>query len=66
MMLKRNIVYDKEFYAIVQALKKWRHYLFPFFYIYTNHQALQYFNSQGKLNERHLNGLSFCRVMLLF
>jgi hypothetical protein len=21
--------YDKEFYAIIQALKKWRHYLIP-------------------------------------
>jgi hypothetical protein len=21
--------YDKEFYVVIQALKKWRHYLFP-------------------------------------
>ena len=29
---------DQEFYAIVQALKKWRHYLFPKeFIFYTNH-----------------------------
>jgi hypothetical protein len=22
-------MYDKEFYAVIQALKKWRHYLIP-------------------------------------
>ena len=26
---KKYFVYDQEFYAIVQALKKWRHYLLP-------------------------------------
>ena len=26
---KKYYVYDQEFYAIIQALKKWRHYLFP-------------------------------------
>ena len=26
---KKYSVYDQEFYAIVQALKKWRHYLLP-------------------------------------
>ena len=34
-------VYDQEFYAIVQALKKWRHYLLPKeFVLYIDHQAL--------------------------
>ena len=26
---KKYFVYAQEFYAIVQALKKWRHYLLP-------------------------------------
>jgi ribonuclease HI len=34
--------YDKEFYAIIQALKKWRHYLMPKeFVLYTDNHALQ-------------------------
>ena len=53
-------VYDQEFYAIVQALKKWRHYLLPKeFVLYTDHQDLQYLNSQGKLNQRHLKWVEF-------
>ena len=51
---RKYFVYDQEFYAIVQALKKWKHYLLPKdFVLYNNHQALQYLNSQGKLNHRH-------------
>jgi hypothetical protein len=35
--------YDKEFYAIIQALKKWRHYLIPKeFVLYSDNHALQF------------------------
>ena len=52
---RKYSIYDQEFYAIVQELKKWRYYLLlKEFFLYTNHQALQYLNSQGKLNQRHL------------
>ena len=40
---KKYSSYDKEFYAIVQSLKKWRHYLFPKeFIMYSDNHALQY------------------------
>ena len=35
---KKYFFYDQEFYAIVQALKKWRHYVLPkYFFLYTDH-----------------------------
>ena len=39
---KKYFVYEQEFYAIVQTLMKWKHYLFQKeFVLYTDHQALQ-------------------------
>jgi hypothetical protein len=36
-------MYDKDFYAIIQALKKWRHYLIPKeFVLYSDNHALQF------------------------
>jgi hypothetical protein len=36
--------YDKELYALVQAVKKWKHYMMGKETIfYTDHQPLQYF-----------------------
>ena len=42
-------LYDKELYAIVQALKQWRHYLMPReFVVYSNNHVLQFINNQPK------------------
>jgi hypothetical protein len=42
--------YDKELYALVQSVKKWKHYLMgKETIIYTDHQPLQYLQSQTKL-----------------
>eukprot|EP00253_Pinus_taeda_P019835 PITA_19835 len=46
--------YDKEFYAIIQALKHWRHYLLGNeFVLFTDNSALQYIMQQHKLNHKH-------------
>ena len=58
--------YDRELYAIVQALKFWRHYLLHReFTLYSHHEALWFLHSQKKLSVRHgrwvetLQGFSF-------
>ena len=52
---RKYFVYDQHFYAIIQALKKWRNYLIPKdFLLYTDHKALQYLGTQHKLNQRHM------------
>ena len=46
--------YDKELYALVQALETWQHYLCPKeFVIHTNHESLKKLKAQHKLNKRH-------------
>ena len=47
--------YDKESYALAQSVKKWKHYLMgKETVIHTNHQPLQYLQSQSKLQQsRH-------------
>eukprot|EP00253_Pinus_taeda_P014867 PITA_14867 len=43
--------YDKEFYAVVQSLKKWGHYLMSKeFILYSDNHALQYIMQHPKLN----------------
>jgi hypothetical protein len=38
---RKYSTYDKEFYVVIQALKKWRHYLIPKeFVLYIDNQAL--------------------------
>jgi ribonuclease HI len=52
--------YDKEFYAIVQALKKCKHYPMPKeFVLYTDNNALQFISSQPKMNQRHAKWVQF-------
>jgi hypothetical protein len=52
---KRNYsTYDKEFYAFIQALKKWRHYLVPKeFVLYSDKHALEFIIRQEKMNQKH-------------
>jgi hypothetical protein len=47
--------YDKELYALVQSVKKWKHYLLgKETIIHTDHQPLQYLQAQTKLQQsRH-------------
>lgn len=52
--------YDVEFYAIVQALRFWRHYLIhKEFVLYSDHEALHFLSAQKKLNSRHAKWVSF-------
>jgi hypothetical protein len=57
---RKYSTYDKEFYAIIQALKKWRHYLVPQeFILYRENQALQFIIRQETLNQRHAKWIEF-------
>jgi hypothetical protein len=47
----------------VQALRKWRHYLFPKdFSLFTDHKALKYIKNQGKLNQKHNKWVEFLQI----
>jgi len=52
--------YDREFYAVVQALKKWTHYLLSKeFILYTDNHALQYIMQQPKLSQKHIKWIEY-------
>ena len=52
--------YDKEFYAVIQSIRHWHHFLiYKDFVLYTDHEALKYINSQKKLSHRHGKWVSF-------
>ena len=55
--------YDLEVYAMVQSLRKWRHYLLPKeFFVYTDNHALRFLNRQEKLNHRHMKWIEFLQA----
>lgn len=57
---QRYSTYDKEFYAVVQSLKHWRHYLLPKeFILYLDHEALRFINSRKKSNFQHGRWVEF-------
>ncbi|KAE8676151.1 putative CCCH-type zinc finger family protein [Hibiscus syriacus] len=57
---KNYSTYDLEFYAIVQSLKHWRHYLVQKeFILFTDHEALKYINGQHKLSRRHAKWVAY-------
>jgi hypothetical protein len=53
--------YDKELYALVQSIKKWKHYLLgKETIIHIDHQPLQYLQEQTKLQQsRHYRWMGF-------
>ena len=54
--------YDKEFYAIIQALNKWRHYLIPKeFVLSSDNHSLQFVTQQEKLNQRHVKWVEYMK-----
>ncbi|KAG7532368.1 Zinc finger CCHC-type [Arabidopsis thaliana x Arabidopsis arenosa] len=56
----RYSTYDVELYAVVQAIKHWRHYLFQReFVLYTDHDALKHIGSQDKVSARHASWFAY-------
>ena len=62
---KNYSTYDLEFYAIVQTLKHWRHYLVhKEFILLTDHEALKYINGQHKLGKRHAKWVAYLQEFI--
>ncbi|XP_033147058.1 uncharacterized protein LOC103869552 isoform X1 [Brassica rapa] len=56
----RYSTYDVEFYAVVQAVKHWRHYLaHKEFVLFTDHVALKYLGTQDKISSRHASWTAY-------
>jgi hypothetical protein len=54
--------YDNKFYAIIQDLKKRRHYPIPKeFILYADNHALQFITRQEKLNQRDAKWVEFMK-----
>lgn len=56
----RYSTYDVEFYAVVQSIRHWRHYLVHRdFVLFTDHDALKHLDSQVKVSSRHANWIAY-------
>lgn len=60
---KKYSSYDLELYALVQSLRKWRHYLLPKeFVVFTDNQSLSYINTQEKLSNGHFKWMEYLQA----
>ncbi|GBG84905.1 hypothetical protein CBR_g39366 [Chara braunii] len=56
----QNSTYEKELYALVYALKHWKHFLLErHFKIFSEHSTLQWMKSQGELNDKLARYIQF-------
>ncbi|KAG7548052.1 Ribonuclease H-like superfamily [Arabidopsis suecica] len=56
----RYSTYDVELYAVVQAIKHWRNYLFhKEFVLFTDHDSLKHMGSQDKVSSRHVSWFAY-------
>ena len=52
--------YDREFYALVQSIRHWRHYLLPKeFVLYSDHIALRHLHDQKKVSDCHARWIEY-------
>lgn len=52
--------HDVEFYAVVQSIRHWRHYLVHRdFVLFTDHDALKHLDSQVKVSSRHAGWIAY-------
>jgi hypothetical protein len=59
---KKYSTYDKEFRAVIQDLKKWRHYLIPKDFVsYSDNKSLQFITRKEKSNQRHAKWVEFMK-----
>ncbi|XP_078433679.1 uncharacterized protein LOC144704971 [Wolffia australiana] len=57
--------YDREFYALVQSMRHWRHYLLPKeFVLFSNHSALHHLHDQRKVSDRHVNWIAYLQDLM--
>jgi hypothetical protein len=60
-------MYDKDFYVVIQVLKKWRHYLvLKDFVLYSDNKALQFITRHEKLNQKHAKWVEFMHKFTFF